>query len=151
MNRDPDLRKMVIFSLLAHGMAVFLFQVKIESPQPIISYQSCRVSFLGSILDDSSFKMVPLGQIEARPSAKSWFPAKILIPSPVTPERRNFQEVSMMRRISLMEWNEETEVSYPKPLFSDDSGFRVLKAPEFPSVILEGELKKRTVLFQPDA
>jgi len=151
VNRELELRKTVIFSLLAHGMAVFLFQVKIESHQPVFSYQSCRVSFLGSILDDYSFKMVPLGEIKLEHPAKSWFPAKVLTPVPIAPEQRSSQEAPILQRLTLIEWDRETEVSYQRPLLTTGSDLRVLKVPGSPFVTLEGEIKERIVLFRPEA
>lgn len=150
MNRELDLRKTVIFSLLAHGMAVFLFQVRIESPQPIFSYQSCRVSFLGSILDDYSFKMVPLGEVKLEHPAKSWFPAKVLTPVPIAPEQRNSEEVPILRQPALAEWDRDTEVSYQRPSLAAGSDLRVLKVPGSPFLSLEGEIRERIVLSQPN-
>lgn len=150
MNHEVDLRKTIIFSLLAHGMAVSLFHVKIESPQPVFSYQSCRVSFLGSILDDYSFKMVPLGEIKLEHPAKSWFPAKVLTPVPIDAERKNSQEVPILSQPTLAEWNRDTEVSYQRPPPAAGSDFRVLKVPGPPFVALEGEIRERIVLSQPN-
>ncbi len=131
-------------------MAVFLFQVKIESPQPVFSYQSCRVSFLGSILDDYSFKMVPLGEIKLEHPAKSWFPAKVLTPVPVAAEQRNSQEIPILRQPTLTEWNRDTEVFYQRPPLAAGSDLRVLKIPESPFLALEGDIRGRIVLFQPN-
>lgn len=132
-------------------MAVFLFQVKIESPQPIISYQSCHVSFLGTILDDYSFKIVPLGEIKLDHPAKSWFPEKVLTPSPIAAEQRSSQGAPILQRLTLMEWNRDTEISYQRPLLTAGSDLHVLKVSGSPFVTLEGEIKERIVLFRPNA
>lgn len=150
MSRELDLRKTVVFSLLAHGMVVFLFQVKIESPRPVFSYQSCRVSFLGSILDDYSFKIVPLGEIKLEHPAKSWFPAKVLTPSPIAAEQRNSQAAPSLQWLTLMEWNRDAEISYQRPSPAAGSDLRVLEVPEPPFVTLEGEIRERIVLSQPN-
>ncbi len=151
MNRELDLRKTIGLSLLVHGMALFLFQVKIESLQPIISYQSYRVSFLGTILDDYSFKIVPVGEIKLEHRAKSWFPAKALTPDPIAAEQRTSQGAPILQQPTPMELSWNTEVSYQKPLLTAGRDIHVLKVHESPFVVLEGEIKERIVLFQPNA
>lgn len=142
-------KKVIGFSLLTHFVIFFLFKVQLQSPLSFSSYQLCRISFLGSILDESSLQVVPLEESKVKEAARFWFPQRFLNPDPLVSERKFTQAIPDFLADQLLQ-SYRNEVTFSQRSSSlTNSNFLLLKTEESPWVTLEGEIRNRAVLYQP--
>lgn len=144
-----SLKNTIGFVLLAHLLAFSLFHVRIQSSYPVSAHPPCQTAFLGAILDDFSFKVISLGGIPSKKTAKSWMPGEILIPEPLFAGRGDFHRMPSLLHWVSSEWNWPQEMDEKTSVRPVDLNALFLKADETPFVSLEGEVKRRTVLVRP--
>lgn len=147
-----DLKKTTGLSFLAHLAMFLIFQVRVEFSYQRVLRQPYRISFLGAILDDGAFRVVSLGGIKSERTAKIWVPMKSLTPLSIDSEQRNSlpENILNVANPGLFEWKSMENIHGKRVYVSSrDSELVFMDRLDSSFITLEGDVKKRAVLWRP--
>ena len=144
-----ELKRTTLISFFIHLLGIFIFYIRVESPIQFPLSSSSHIAFLGSLLDEKVFQMIPLERIETKREKKDWVSWELLKPITTFPD--NIQPSEILKDMSELELGTKVKLENRSgPFYVIKTNSFVLASVQSMTIKMEGEVQKRTILYHPD-